>query len=138
MRTLLHFLVAVGVVTWAATAGASDASFDYLYIVSNEGGSSGGHTAVRFGRDVYHFQNEEGLLVLKREAADEFFYKYALLGNRTIHVSRIGTSEETVASLVEQFRRRHRAHCRCQTSRARHRCPRAQETESRGGLEPAL
>jgi hypothetical protein len=109
VRTLLRFLMAVGVVAWAATAGASDASFDYLYIVSNEGGSSGGHTAVRFGRDVYHFQNEGGLLVLKREPADEFFYTYAMLGNRTIHVSRIGTSEATVTRLVEQFRQRHRA-----------------------------
>ena len=64
-------------------------SFDYLYILANEGGSSGGHTAIRFGPDVYHFQSEEGLLVLRRDRAEEFLYAYALLGNRTIQIHRL-------------------------------------------------
>jgi hypothetical protein len=92
----------------AAEAGEA-AGFDYLYIVANEGGSSGGHTAIRFGRDVYHFQFEGDLLVLQRDRADEFFYVYALLGNRTIHSTRVAVSEETLSRLVDGFRRRHRA-----------------------------
>jgi hypothetical protein len=92
-----------------SAAAAADPTFDYLYIVSNEGGSSGGHTAIRFDRDVYHFQNERGLLVLKRERTDEFFYSYALLGNRTIHSTRVAASPETILRLRERFRQRHRA-----------------------------
>lgn len=97
---------------WSAsesTPPGKDMSFEYLYIVANEGSSSGGHTAIRFGRDVYHFQNEKGLLVLRRDRADEFFFEYALLDNRAIHSTRIAVSRETYSGLVDQFRRRHRA-----------------------------
>jgi len=93
----------------ATTTPIQDASFDYLYVESNEGGSSGGHTAIRFGPDVYHFQNENGLLVLRRDLAREFLYTYALLGNRTIHSTRIAVSQNTRAALLDRFRRRHRA-----------------------------
>jgi hypothetical protein len=95
--------------TTATATAVKDASFDYLYIESNEGGSSGGHTAIRFGEDIYHFQAEHGLLVLRRDRAKEFLYAYALLGNRTIHSTRIAVSEATFSGLLDQFRRRHRA-----------------------------
>jgi hypothetical protein len=94
--------------TTPATLTAREASFDYLYIESNEGGSSGGHTAIRFGSDVYHFQNEAGLLVLRRERAEDFLYTYALLGNRTIHSTRIAVSTESLTRLIDRFRVRHR------------------------------
>ena len=92
-----------------AAEAAEATSFDYLYIVANEGGSSGGHTAIRFGPDVYHFQNEDDLLVLHRDRADQFFYSYALLENRTIHSTRVAVSDETLSGLVDRFRQRHRA-----------------------------
>jgi hypothetical protein len=105
---LLSFLLGCLAASTAFAAG-NEASFDYLYIESNEGGSSGGHTAIRFGPSVYHFQNEAGLLVLHRERADDFLYTYALLGNRTIHTTRIGVSEKSLSRLVDRFRLRHRA-----------------------------
>jgi hypothetical protein len=97
----------------ASTAIASEtgepAGFDYLYIVANEGGSSGGHAAIRFEDHVYHFQNEDDRLVLHRDLADEFLYDYALLGNRTIHSTHVAVSEETLRRILDRFRRRHRA-----------------------------
>ena len=42
-----------------APGAAAAATFDYLYIESNEGGSSGGHAAVRLGDDTWHFQYAE-------------------------------------------------------------------------------
>jgi hypothetical protein len=105
---LLGFLLEC-LIASAAVAASQDQSFDYLYIESNEGGSSGGHTAIRFGNDVYHFQNEAGLLVLRRERADDFLYAYALLRNRTIHATRVGVSSESLSRLVDRFRTRHRA-----------------------------
>jgi hypothetical protein len=84
-------------------------SFDYLYIVANEGGSSGGHVAIRFGRDVYHFQAQDGLLTLRREKAEDFLFHYALLGNRTVQSTRVAVSSETFKALRDRFRRRHRA-----------------------------
>ncbi len=93
----------------SATATAREASFDYLYIVANEDGSSGGHAAIRLNGFVYHFQNEEGLLVLERDRADDFFFDYALVENRTIHASRIEISQQALSAIVDRFRRRHRA-----------------------------
>ncbi len=112
LRFFFGCLAAITVVITAIpTAAAIDegTSFDYFYIESNEGGSSGGHTAIRFDHDVYHFQNEAGLLVLRRERAHDFLYTYALLGNRTVHSTRIGVSEESLSDLVARFRARHRA-----------------------------
>ena len=82
---------------------AEATSFDYLYIEANEGGSSGGHTAIRFGPQVYHFQNRDGLLVLERERSGDFLFAYALLNNRTIHVSEIGVDQEIEARLAGRF-----------------------------------
>lgn len=106
---LSSLLLTCPLISTATDLTAKDAGFDYLYIESNEGGSSGGHTAMRFGRDVYHFQNENGLLVLQRDRANEFLYAYALLGNRNIHSTRIAVSRETRSTLVDQFKQRHRA-----------------------------
>jgi hypothetical protein len=102
------FTVLMGALAIPAVAG-EPASFDYLYIVANEGGSSGGHSAIRFGHEIYHFQSVDGLLVLQRDRADEFLYTYALLGNRTIHSTRVAVSEDTLSGIIDRFRRRHRA-----------------------------
>lgn len=103
-------LAFVALVVYAAPArAAAEATFDYLYIEANEGGSSGGHAGIVVGDHVYHFQNQNGLLVLNRERADTFLYAYALLGNRTIHVSRIAVAEEGLNKIRAQLARRHRA-----------------------------
>jgi hypothetical protein len=87
---------------------ASERVLDYLYIDANEGGSSGGHVALRVGDDVFHFEyRRPGMLVLRREAFDEFRHQYAELENRTIEASRIPVSEETFRRVHEHFRHRH-------------------------------
>ena len=93
----------------AELAAAETKPFDYLYIEANEGGSSGGHAAIRFGERVYHFQNREGRLVLDRETTRSFFHDYALLNNRTIHLSRVELAHADRALLLERFNRRHHA-----------------------------
>jgi len=94
-----------------AAGGAGEApgaSFDYLYVEANEGGSAGGHVAVRFGPDTYHFQYaQSGLLEMERTRSPEFLAEYVLLSNRTVHVSRVGVDPETLASLRRTFDRRY-------------------------------
>ena len=69
---------------------------DYLYVDSNEGGSSGGHTALRLGDVVYHYQYERpGVLHLEGEPADEFDARDRLLENRTIRLSRVPVDDDT-------------------------------------------
>jgi hypothetical protein len=87
---------------------ASDRFIEYLYIDANEGGSSGGHVAVRVDDDVFHFEyRRPGILVLRREPFGEFRHDYTGLDNRTIEASRIPVSDATFRLVRERFRRRH-------------------------------
>jgi hypothetical protein len=89
-------------------AAAEDArGVEYLYVEANEGGSSGGHVALRLGDEVFHFEHRSpGILVLGRDGFEHFRHRYGVLENRTIHASRIPVSEETYGLLVDRFRRR--------------------------------
>jgi hypothetical protein len=111
-RLALGLSVGCALLGFASTTSAAvseNTTFDYLYIESNEGGSSGGHTAIRFGPQIYHFQNRDGLLVLDRERSGDFLFAYALLNNRTVHVSSIGVDPEIEARLASRFLDRYQA-----------------------------
>lgn len=83
---------------------AGGSGFDYLHIEANEGGSSGGHVAVRFGHETFHFQQEQGgLLRLRRDESIVFDIRYALLGNRPMHAQRIAVAPGTVRQLRDGF-----------------------------------
>jgi hypothetical protein len=88
----------------AAPAGA--ATLDYLQREANEGGSSGGHVALRLGAQTFHFQNHAGLLRLTGDDSRRFAHDYALLENRPIHVSRIELDAQSERRLREHFRTR--------------------------------
>lgn len=91
-----------------ATSADASASFDYFYVEANEGGSAGGHAAMRFGGDTYHFQYApSGLLEMARTPTGEFLSEYALLSNRSIHVTRIAVDPETRTTLRRAFDRRY-------------------------------
>jgi hypothetical protein len=76
---------------------------EYLYAEANEGGSSGGHVALRIGDEVFHYQQRERRLALLRTDVADFLVEYALAGNRTLHALRLGVSEETAARLRQGF-----------------------------------
>ena len=79
---------------------------DYLSIEANEGGSSGGHAALRFDDVVYHFQHHApGVLRLHRDDASGFLFTYSLLQNRGITSDRIAVSDDTYALLRSWFNR---------------------------------
>ena len=84
---------------------ASAASFGYLYIESSEGNSSGGHSAIQFGDEIYHYQHHDsGLIRLLRQDKQEFHFLYRFLQNRRIHLSHIEVTEETFNRLKEYFK----------------------------------
>ena len=87
---------------------------DYLHAEANEGGSSGGHVALRVGDEVFHYQNEEGQLRLLRTELADFLGEYALAGNRRVHALRLGVSEETARLLRDGYTTRQRAASRQQ------------------------
>jgi hypothetical protein len=79
---------------------------EFLHVEANEGGSSGGHAALRIGDATYHYQNESGLLRLAREDSLRFVHDYALLENRPIHVQRIEVSAGAERRVSERFEAR--------------------------------
>jgi hypothetical protein len=112
----LGALVLLGAVAVAAASARADAAgvcddtarfVDFIHVEANEGGSSGGHVALRLGGSVYHWQHEDGgLLRLSRRDRKDFLYEYSVLENRTLHVSRIAVSEAGFAELRDAFQRR--------------------------------
>jgi hypothetical protein len=99
--------VLAGILLARPAPAAPGRSIDYLYVESNEGGSSGGHVALRFGDRVFHYQYAgNGFLRVSRTSFDGFRRHYTLLENRTIHVARIPVSDETFDLLHDFFARR--------------------------------
>ena len=92
----------------ALSAAAAEPRYvDYLYIEANEGDSSGGHVALRLGPDTFHFQQESGGLIrMRRDDAEIFAFRYAMLGNRPIHETRIAVTDDTFDLLLAAFTRR--------------------------------
>jgi hypothetical protein len=104
---LVAFLL-FSVLTVSSAADVASSSLEYLYIDSSEGTSSGGHAAIRFGDEVFHFQHfEPGVLRSVKDDPHYFRYLYGFLENRTIHASRITVSEETWRLLRDYFNQRY-------------------------------
>jgi hypothetical protein len=78
---------------------------DYFYIEAGQGDSSGGHAAIGFGENVFHYQYSRGLLKAVRQNRSQFEYQYRFLGNRTIHVSRIAVPKSVYLRLNDYFTR---------------------------------
>jgi hypothetical protein len=91
-----------------ARAAADEPRFvDYVYVEPNEGGSSGGHVALRFGSETFHFQQGDmALLRLRRDESAVFDFRYAMLGNRPLHDTSLAVSEDTYRRLHDAFTRR--------------------------------
>ncbi|MGR8934010.1 MAG: hypothetical protein ACU837_06410 [Gammaproteobacteria bacterium] len=89
----------------AGSAGAH--SLQYIYIEANEGGSSGGHVALQFGAEVFHYQFSGGLIRLFKQDAADFRFDYRFLQNRTLHVADIAVSKQTYHRLHRYFKLRY-------------------------------
>ncbi|WP_157200607.1 hypothetical protein [Methylomonas lenta] len=86
---------------------ASADTFKFLYIEANEGTASGGHTALQFDDEVYHYQYTGGLTRLAKEYSADFRFDYRYLQNRTIHVADIEASKQTLDLLQDHFKRQY-------------------------------
>lgn len=80
--------------------------FSFIYVEAGEGNSSGGHAAVGFGDQVFHYQYENGLLRLFNHKADNFRNHYQLLQNRSLHIADIEVNAATYDRLLSRFKDR--------------------------------
>jgi hypothetical protein len=85
---------------------ASDKSYslDYIYVNANTGQSSGGHSAIRLGDIVYHFQYfPDKIFHIIREPWNEFRYTYGIQENRTIYIHQVRLSKESFHFLFDRM-----------------------------------
>ena len=89
---------------WSWSTAGFAASFNYLYLEANEGTASGGHSAVQFADQIYHYQHvDSGFIRLIKQDAASFHHSYRFLQNRPLHSSRIEVSDDTLTLLRDHF-----------------------------------
>jgi hypothetical protein len=87
---------------------AAEPVVDYLYADANEGSASGGHVAIRFGDEAFHYEyRAPRMMRLRRDDFDGMRYRYTILDNRNLVLHRIPVSEDTYRRLRDEFARRH-------------------------------
>lgn len=80
---------------------------DFIYIEPNTKGSSGGHSAIRLGEDVYHFQHfPSGFFLLVHDKWRSFKKAYNDLDNRALYINRVDIPDFYYKSLKGFFRKR--------------------------------
>ncbi|EMK24935.1 hypothetical protein LEP1GSC008_3094 [Leptospira kirschneri serovar Bulgarica str. Nikolaevo] len=79
---------------------------DFIYVDSNIGQSSGGHTGIRVGNKVYHYQFfPDDIFHLVRESYDDFAFDYNIISNRTSVLTRLKLSRKEVSALESGLNR---------------------------------
>lgn len=82
--------------------------FEFLYINASEGTASGGHAAIKFDDEVFHFQHiEPGLLRIYRDKFPHFRFAYGYQENRTIQSHRIEVDDNVFQMLRDAFTQRY-------------------------------
>ena len=77
---------------------------EYIYIDASEGSASGGHTALRFDKETFHFQHYDGGVIrLVKHLSSDFDYQYRYLENRNFHQASIALNEQHYERLHEYF-----------------------------------
>lgn len=86
------------------TPALASKSANYIYIDASEGNASGGHVAIRFDDDVYHYQYvDPGLIKLDKQTVNDFEFNYRFLENRSLYLSQLVISEQTYTQLRDHF-----------------------------------
>ncbi|RHX86024.1 hypothetical protein [Leptospira stimsonii] len=79
---------------------------DFIYVDANTGQSSGGHTGIRVGNKVYHYQYfPDDIFHLVRESYDDFAFSYNILSNRTSVLTRLDWNSKEISILESGLNR---------------------------------
>jgi hypothetical protein len=97
-------VIAASVALAALLAAADAPPIAFVHVEANVGGSSGGHTALRIGELVYHFQQTSARrLVLERDDWAAFRHSYAGLQNRTLHLAWLDLADGDAERIARRF-----------------------------------
>ncbi|NOQ17203.1 MAG: hypothetical protein GQ581_09100 [Methyloprofundus sp.] len=79
-------------------------TLEYLYINASEGTASGGHVALRFDKETFHFQHYDGGIIrLVKHLNLDFDYQYRYLENRSFYLANIELTDLAYTQLNEYF-----------------------------------
>ena len=93
----MHKLTFLICIYFVSTFGifSNERKIEFVYINSNSGQSSGGHSGIKIGPYLFHFQYyDDKIFHLVREKWTEFLYVYNSLDNRKVFKTEIKISEE--------------------------------------------
>jgi len=105
----MHVLTFLICIYFVSTIGifSNEKKIEFVYINSNSGQSSGGHSGIKMGPYLFHFQYyDDKIFHLVREKWTEFLYVYNSLDNRKVFKTEIKVSEEEyekISSFWNQF-----------------------------------
>ncbi len=105
--------------TAPAVRADGGSALGFVHVEANVGGASGGHTALRLGDRVWHFQlGHERLLGLKREDWELFRFKYNVLQNRPLHTAWVPVRAEALRRIRDHLNEVHLLQHRERNARA--------------------
>lgn len=79
-------------------------AFTFIYISASDGNASGGHTALRFANDTYHFQHYDGGIIrLVKDSSADFDFQYRYLENRTFYQATLDLEQQDYEQLHNHF-----------------------------------
>ncbi|MBT8362179.1 MAG: hypothetical protein KJO32_14605, partial [Deltaproteobacteria bacterium] len=99
-----YFFILTSLLVFLAAKSAHAENIELLYINANVGASAGGHTALKLGDDVFHYQffpDQRFLLV--REPWPHFRLIYNRLRNRTIYSATCLVSKTSYKKIKSKF-----------------------------------
>jgi hypothetical protein len=105
-QSLWLLLFCFPVLSWGAEAAAQPGkvSIDFLYINANAGEAAGGHTALRLGDSVFHYQFfPDASFLLVRESWDSFRFLYNDLHNRSIAIASLSLDTAVAVKIRNHF-----------------------------------
>ena len=77
---------------------------EFIYIDAAAGEAAAGHSAIKLGQSVFHYQfHSDGLLLLARQHWESFRYFYNDLSNRTLVVDAVPVSAQVYDNIQHAF-----------------------------------
>ena len=81
-----------------------EAGIDFLYVNANAGEAAGGHTALRLGDSIFHYQFfPDSSFLLVREPWESFRFLYTDLHNRSISIASLPLELSVAAQIRNHF-----------------------------------
>lgn len=106
MSLYLFLLLCPALQVWGAQAddGPGAVTLDFLYVNANAGEAAGGHTALRLGDSIFHYQFfPDATFLLVREPWAEFRFLYNDLHNRTISLASLPLDPAVYTEIRNHF-----------------------------------